>query len=237
MPPFSSLSTPLMLRLSRINGRGAFALAALLLAASLGLGCRERPLGRLLPPHINRVYIPMFDTQAFKSGLEEFATQYTVDEFLKDGRVIPVNYSQSPDLILEGFLTKYVETNQDFSNDDFELFREATITARVYAYAPNDDLRQNPIYVWDGIEATFMYLADPRLTIDLNPDDAKEQLMSVLAAEIVRTVIETEPTAGAATAKEFDKRLEDGGPRYQPVESLRERRYRKRGLPPLRTGF
>lgn len=213
--------------------------AALLLACALAslvaAGCSPRPRTRSLPRHINTVHVPIFDSQAFVSGVEELAAQYTVDAFLRDGRVTPVNRGQA-DLILEGFLLRYTETTNNLSGDDFELSREAVVLARVFAYAPEDEMRRTPIFVWNNIEAKATLLTDSRLVFETSRDDGKDLLMQLLGAEIVKAVMEGDPAVGPE-AEDFDRRLDDPGPRYQPVESLRERRLRRRGMAPLRAAF
>jgi hypothetical protein len=224
-----------MWRLSPFNKRRAAAALLALPALLAMVGCTAHSIGRTLPRHITRVYIPMFDSQAFESGIEELATRATVDEFLKDGRVRPVNRGHA-DLILEGFLTEYTEKTGSDDSDDFELTREVLVRCRVYAYSPEDTAKIRPIYVWNNIEAEITYISDSRFLTETQPPDAKRQVLEQLGKAVVVAVMEGEPATGLA-AEEFDKRLDDPGPRYQTVESLRERRLKQRGLPPLRVAF
>jgi hypothetical protein len=198
-------------------------------------GCSPRPLGRTLPRSVHTVYVPLFDSKAFESGLEELVTQYTVDRFLVDGRVKPVS-RRAADLIISGTLLRWDETVSQLSNDDFELVREVEVTARVVAYAPEDTLKQDPVYVWEVVRVSGSFLVDPRFIGEVSPDDSKRILMEDLAKQIVSTVMETPPAIDAIGELEKDK-VQDTGPRHTPMESLRERRYRQRGQAPLRLPY
>jgi len=197
-------------------------------------GC-ARPIPRVLPENIRRVNVPMFESQAFKVGLEEVATQATVDEFLDDGRLTPVPASQA-DIVLVCLIKRYEEISDKLDDDKFEQFRKITVSARAVAYAPEDTLRREPLMVWDGIESEAQMLSDPRFLGEAVPEDARRAVMASLGREVVRAVLESKPERGIL-AEELDTRLNDPGPRFQPVESLRERRYKDRGTPPLITGF
>lgn len=214
--------------------RAALPVLAVLLL-TVGVGCSPRPLVRTLPRSINSVYVPMFESRAFEPGLEELATHYTVDRFLVDGRVRPVSRGAA-DLVISGTLLRWEERVSQLSSDDFELVREVQVTARVFAFAPEDTLKRDPIYVWDGITASGSFLVDPRFIGEVSPDDSKRILMEELGKQVVNAVLETTPKTGAAAGK-LDDRLEDPGARYTPMESLRDRRYRTRGAAPLRFAY
>jgi hypothetical protein len=213
----------------------AAAVLALALVALAAAGCVPRPIPRSLPYSINTVNVPMFDSAIAEVGLEELLTHETVDAFLLDGRVRPVHASRA-DIVLVGTLTRWNEKTDQLSEDDFEFSKQIDVECRVSAFAPEDTLRQEPIFVWDGIQSSAVFIIDSRFLGEVVPVDTQRILMESLGREVVRSVMEGSPSRGAATEK-LEASLDDPGPRYEHPDSLRERRYRQRGRAPLRTAF
>lgn len=214
------------------------AATSLLVVCSVVLfaGCGPRPIGRTLPKSIRHIYVPIFETRAYEPGLEEILTQDTIDEFLIDGRVKPVRPERA-DVILVGNLYEVTITTDDFAEDDFALLNNIEARARITAYGPDDPERREPIYIWNDISAEFAYVADKRFVIDVLQVDVQRDLMALLAREIVNTVMEGEPDYIYGIDEETAEALIDPEPRFKTYESLRDRRERTRGQPPLRTSF
>lgn len=217
-----------------------FTVAAALLSVALGMakvGCAPKPIGRGLPPQVRSVYVPMFESRAYEPGLEELLTHATIDEFLVDGRVRVAGEAQS-DVILVGSLRRLTFVADNFSEEKFELIRRATAVAQVTAYGPDDPLRQTPLFIWSRIVSELAYVSDKRFTVETLNVDAMQQLMEMLGKEVVSAVMNRPPDWDHRTGDPIpESLLVEPDPRTSGTESLRERRMRTRGLPPIRPNF
>jgi len=213
----------------------ALALSPLLLLAA---GCAHKPLYRALPREVDAVYVPIFKSWAYEPGLEELVTRATIDEFLIDGRV-RVTPKPQADLILRGHLREMTTTTESLQDDGFALLTKFKAVARVTAYGPDDPEERNPLFIWDNIESELVGVTDKRFTIDTLDVDSRRQLMESLGKAVVDAVITTEPTWAFDVAEgELPPSLTtEPTERYRTAESLRDRRMRRRGLPPVRPAF
>jgi hypothetical protein len=204
----------------------------------LFISCAAKPLPRALPPSIRKIYVPIFETHAYEPGLEEILTQKTIDEFLIDGRVKIVRPEQA-DIILSGFLDEVIILTEDTSEDDFVLIKSMEGFVRMTAFGADDIERSNPVLVWNDISSEISFLSDKRFTVETLDVDARRMLMEELAKEIVRAVIEDTPTSfyGEDFEEEDFDIFDDPNRRYRTHDSLRERRKKTRGLPPLKQAF
>ncbi len=170
----------------------------LLLIASLA-GCATRiPRRRTLPEWVKSVYVPMFQNISPQPGIEEFGTQYAVEEFLADGRLKVASKADS-DLVVAVTIEKYLQEVQSFEDDEFPSISRVSAVADVRLFEPSD--MNKPLAMFSNVKATHSFVSDFRRT-DYVPDvDARKEVMH----ELARRVVEQTITAYATKPEDQEK--------------------------------
>lgn len=159
----------------------------------MGIACTRIPPVRILPSHINSIYIVTFENRSYEPGIEEKLTRLTQEEFLLDGR-LNVAVRPNADAILAGKIQKFNVLSGRFSTDDFPLSSEIEVVADVSLYDPSDRKREKPLMTWENIDARYSYVSDARRIIQKSTEDAYEEALRSLARQIVFAVITQRPT-------------------------------------------
>ncbi|MCX8036709.1 MAG: LPS assembly lipoprotein LptE [Candidatus Sumerlaeia bacterium] len=166
-----------------------FAVVAVAMAAA----CTRIPPVRILPTHINSIYIVTFENRSYEPGIEEKLTKLTQEEFLLDGR-LTVTTRPNADAILAGKIQYYNVLSGRLGTDDFPLSSEIEVVADVSLYDPSDRKREKPLMTWQNIDARYSYVSDARRIIQMSAEDASEEALRSLARQIVFAVITQRPT-------------------------------------------
>lgn len=146
--------------------------------------CSRIPLSRTLPLEIKSVYVPMFKNKTQEPGLEELATNFTIEEILADGRLNVVKKGNS-DAWLEVTIKHFSNKPQTFDADEFNIVNSIFISAEVKVWKPGLD---KPIGDFI-IDLTYPFLADTRYSTVELPIDAKENLLRELGAKITQKIM------------------------------------------------
>jgi hypothetical protein len=114
-------------------------ISCLLLIACCGYSTRS-----LLPSHMQRIHIALFENRTLKAGLDELATN-TVIEAFRSGSNLRIVDEGSADLLLEGSVSGYSKDPHTYTSDQTVL--EYKITVR-YSVRCVDGVR-NEVF-WEG---------------------------------------------------------------------------------------
>ena len=158
----------------------------LALSLVLVVACTSVSLERTLPEAITAIDVPMFKNLTYEPGIEELITNYTIENFLADGRLTVVQKGVA-DARVEGTITAYTVSVSSFASDDFPMMSTAEATAKVTVWQPQNP--EIPIAEFSDIHAVFAYVGDPRSTVYENVVKVKERLFRTLASNIVTMVM------------------------------------------------
>lgn len=117
------------------NHRRYLALIALTLLLSCGYTA-----GSLLPKHIKKVYIPTFENETTRYGIEQELTAKVVEAFTADNRLLVVGESEA-DAILRGVIVGYSKGALTF--DRAQTVNEFKV--EIVVSAELEDLREGKI--------------------------------------------------------------------------------------------
>lgn len=160
-----------------------FLAAAVILAA---VSCTRIPPERTLPPSVRSVAVPIFINRSAEPGIEEYATIYTQEEFLADGRLDLVR-PRDADALINVTITDFGELNSGFNVDRVARGTIIEVRARV---AISRNVPGQPEFGGERVvEARGFYNNDPR-SMDFEPKPVgQERALRALAREIVREVL------------------------------------------------
>ena len=159
--------------------RRRFALLVLaLLMSSCGYSARA-----LLPSHIKKVYIPTFENETTRYGIEQSITTSVTDAFVDDGRLSVVSEGEA-DAMLRGVIVKYEKGPLTFDRaqtvDEFKI--ELTVAVEF------EDLREGKV-LWK--EDRFRAWKSYREGADEGgEDEALQAAVATLAEDIVSRTVE-----------------------------------------------
>ena len=148
---------------------------------------------RVLPSHIQRVYIPEFRNDSRSYGLQGDLTLYVNDEFLSDGR-LDVVQSERADVRLEGRIKTYKEYSSASGGERFPLVTTAEMVCVVELWDPYDTDRVVPLARYT-VPAAISFVSDARRSIEEMDVDARERLLRQMAKNILQTVMNSSPEA------------------------------------------
>lgn len=148
-------------------------------------GCAGVPLVRTLPDYVRSVYVPMAKNNTYEPGLEEVLTNFTIDEFLADGR-LRVEEKARADVTVRIEIEGYDGIPITFARDDFAAFSRVTAEAKIEVI---DNLTGQTLAVFRDVKASYGYISDPRRVIEETEPQVKEEVLRNLAAVIVRQVL------------------------------------------------
>lgn len=176
------------------------------------------PPVRTLPAYIKRIYVPEFRNKSREFGLQAPLTLEVVDAFLSDGR-LDVVQNERADVRLEGVINDYREETSVRGSDRFPLVTSLQMVCTVELWDPYDSDRVAPLYRY-RVPAAVQYVSDRRLNIAETRTDAQARLMSVMAQNIVNSVISGGPIPlKPIEQRAIDRYRERRGPQnYEPID-------------------
>jgi len=146
-------------------------------------GCAMTPRKVTLPERLKSLYIPMCRNISYQPGIEEYATNYIIEEFVADGRLNVVEKKYA-DALLEVTLKNYTTPVSVANSDDFPIQKRALVLADVALWEPNET---KPTILLKDVTASAQYIVDPKLET-LFRGDAKDELMKNFARIVVDSV-------------------------------------------------
>lgn len=146
-------------------------------------GCAMTPRKVTLPERLKSLYIPMCRNISYQPGIEEYATNYIIEEFVADGRLNVVEKKYA-DALLEVTLKNYTTPVSVANSDDFPIQKRALVLADVALWEPNET---KPTILLKDVTAAAQYIVDPKLET-LFRGDAKDELMKNFARIVVDSV-------------------------------------------------
>lgn len=155
-----------------------FLLILLAFISSCGYSART-----LLPSHIKKLYIPTFENDTSRYGIEQSLTTSVTEAFVTDGRLSIVSEADA-DAALHGVIVKYEKGPLTFDRaqtvDEFKI--EITVAVQF------EDLREGKV-LWkeDQFRAWKSYKEEAAGT---GEDDALNAAIATLASDIVSRTVE-----------------------------------------------
>jgi outer membrane lipopolysaccharide assembly protein LptE/RlpB len=153
-------------------------LAVFLITQACGYSARA-----LLPSHIKKVYIPTFENETGRYGIEQSITTSVTEAFVTDGRLSVVSEGEA-DAMLRGVIVKYEKGPLTFDRaqtvDEFKL--EVTVTVEF------EDLRESKV-LWkeDRFRAWKSFKEGEA---GAGEDEALQAAVATLASDIVSRTVE-----------------------------------------------
>lgn len=139
--------------------------------------------GNLLPSHIKRLYIPTFENETTRYGIEQDLTTAVTDAFTADNRLSVVSESEA-DAMLRGVIVKYEKGALTFDRaqtvNEFKI--EITVSVEF------EDLREAKV-LWkeDAFRAWESYEEGGE---EGGEDEALKAAIATLAADMVSRTVE-----------------------------------------------
>lgn len=158
------------------------ALSLLVCFGLLPLACGYSA-GKLLPGHISKIYIPTFENQTTKYGIEQDLTTAVIEAFTSDNRLLVVSQGEA-DAMLRGVITRYEKGALTFDRaqtvDEFKV--EIVVSVEF------EDLREGKV-LWrdENLRAWESYRETDPIA---GEDEALRAAMATLARDIVSRTIE-----------------------------------------------
>ncbi len=184
--------------------RKIYILLSLVIVMFLFVGCAVKMREVTLPERIKSIYIPMCENKSYRPGLEEYATNYLIEEFVADGRLNVVEKKYA-DALLEVTLELYRTPVTITDSEDFPIQRQAVIVADVSLWEPNET---KPTIDLKDVTATTFYMADPRRETLFN-DDPRDSLMKTFAQVVVDNIFYGEYPQQKYLAETFSPIIRD----------------------------
>jgi hypothetical protein len=137
----------------------------------------------LLPQHIKKIYIPNFENETTRYGIEQNVTTTVTDAFVSDGRLSVVSEGEA-DAMLRGVITAYERGPLTFDRaqtvDEFKI--EIVVSVEF------EDLRQGKV-LWkeEGFRAWKAYKEG---SADGGEDEALKAAVATLASDILSRTLE-----------------------------------------------
>ena len=156
------------------------ALVCLLLAMACGYSA-----GNLLPGHIKKIYIPTFENETTKYGIEQDLTTVVTDAFTNDNRLSVVSEGEA-DAMLRGVIVKYEKGALTFDRaqtvDEFKI--EITVAVEFEDLHEGKILwKENSFRAWES----YTEGADEE---DVGEDQAIEAAIATLASDMLSRTME-----------------------------------------------
>lgn len=154
------------------------------LTSLLTFSCARVPLSRTLPSDIQSVFVPMFENKSQEPGIEEIATNFTVEEILADGR-LKVTTKSEADASIELVIKTYNDKPETFNSDEFNKVDKLTVIGEMKVWRIGENKPMGEFTV----SAEYPYLADTRFSTVELPIDARENLMRELASNVFQKLM------------------------------------------------
>jgi outer membrane lipopolysaccharide assembly protein LptE/RlpB len=152
-------------------------------------GCAHLPQP-VLPPHIKKIDIPIFENRTYRYGLEERLTNSVIEGFILDGRLRVVK-SEEADAELRGEIIAYSEEPLSYDDEGYVTEYRLWMRVSVLFY----DLRSKKILWRDEIEDDLIYIPEESSLvaegmIPETEEEAEERLIEKIASYVVKRTIE-----------------------------------------------
>lgn len=199
-------------------------LAVLALVAGLA-GCKNgpdvvyRPYPQILPQHITKISVQPFVNKTAYFGLEDRLTQQVINEFLKDGNYAIVPDSQANGIVV-GEIRRYILTPVQYDAAMVPTLYKLDILLKVQFY----DKASNT-YLWTepALPGIQNYSAST-LPGGMTEEQAREQVWSVLARDIVRRTVEGFGTVTSESSRKGSYNQPPIGFSTAPAQNVQDQR-------------
>jgi len=134
--------------------------------------------GKLLPAHISKIYIPTFENQTTKYGIEQDLTTAVIEAFTNDNRLLVVSRAEA-DAMLRGVITHYEKGALTFDRaqtvDEFKI--EIVIAVEF------EDLREGKV-LWrdENVRAWESFR-------ETDPVEGEEEALRTALATLARDIV------------------------------------------------
>jgi outer membrane lipopolysaccharide assembly protein LptE/RlpB len=163
----------------RSRGRTALLLALLLVLSSCGYSASPT-----LSSSIKRIYIPTFENETTRYGIEQDLTEAVVNAFTSDNRLTVVS-ERDADVMLRGVIIRYEKGALTFDRaatvDEFRVSISISVVL--------EDLRQGKV-LWEDDTMSAWDSYNEADTGATSEDAATAKVMDTLAKDIVSRTIE-----------------------------------------------
>ncbi|MDE2236394.1 MAG: hypothetical protein KGK30_00760, partial [Elusimicrobia bacterium] len=163
----------------------AIALSALALAACSGPEIAYRPAPQILPADIKRLALRLVVNKTQQFGLEDRFMLAIRDEFLRDGRY-PLVPEQNADGIVAVTITRYILVPIQYDSNLIPTAYKLRILVDLKFI---DKAKNTILFDEPNLEGIQTYAA-ATLPGGLTEEQAREQIWTVLASDIVKRVID-----------------------------------------------
>ena len=142
--------------------------------------------GNLLPGHIKKIYIPAFENETTRYGIEQDLTTAVTDKFTTDNRLSVVSEDEA-DAMLRGVIVKFEKGALTFDRaqtvDEFKI--EITVSVEF------EDLHEGKI-LWkeDNFRAWESYTETGEEEATGGEDEALEAAIATLASDMLSRTME-----------------------------------------------
>ncbi len=163
----------------------------LIFAAGLLLffsGCASYDPNVNMPTSIKKIAVPVFINKTKEYGIEQYATQQTIDEFLSEGKVSITENERKADGIVQCRITDYIKSVIRV-DDNTQVAQEYRLRVYVDIYF-FDNIEQVLLWKEEGVyEETTYYVAND-LGMEVEDETtAANRVLDVLAKRAVRRVL------------------------------------------------
>lgn len=148
----------------------------LILAFFITISCCGYSTRSLLPSHIQKVHIKLFENQTLKVRLDELATNAVLDA-LSSGSSLRIVDESSADVVIHGKVSGFSKDPYTYTSDQTVLEYKITVTFSVRCV----DKVRNEIF-WEGSVSDWA-------TYDTDEDSAIDEAMRKTAERLVNAIL------------------------------------------------
>ena len=142
----------------------------------LTVSCCGYSTRSLLPSHIKRIHIKLFENNTLKPGLDEKTTLIMTDAF-RSGSGLRIVGENNADLILEGRVVNYQKAPYTYTGDQSYVEYRITVTLNARCV----DREKNEVF-WEGNIADWVTYTD-------NEDEAIDAAIKKAAEKMVNAIL------------------------------------------------
>lgn len=153
-----------------------FWFALYLVTCCLGvMSCCGYSTRSLLPSHIQKVHIKLFENQTLKAGLDEIATVNTIESF-RGGSNLRIVAEGEADIVIDGKVTGYNKQPHTYTGDQTVIDYKLTMKYSVRCV----DQRKNEVF-WEGTVSDWVtYSTDEEQAVNEVARKTSEKLVNTI---------------------------------------------------------
>lgn len=140
------------------------------------LSCCGYSTRSLLPSHIQKIHIKIFENKTVKAGLDERATN-AVNEAFRSGSNLRIVDESSADIVIEGNVSGYSKDPYTYTADQTILQYKITIKFTIRSI----DRQKNEVF-WEGTVSDWA-------TYNRDEDEGIDEAMRKTAEKLVTTIL------------------------------------------------